>query len=76
MVSGLLELTQRGLLLKYVVASLFRVTWGYTLALALGLPSGLLLGWHRRGELNGGPADLAEGQPSGADVTAGARPLA
>ncbi len=49
-VSGLLELTQRGLLLKYVVASLFRVTWGYVLAVALALPAGLLLGWYRRGE--------------------------
>ena len=29
---GLADLARRGLLLKYVVASLFRVTWGYLLA--------------------------------------------
>ncbi len=47
---GLWELWQRGLLLKYVVASLFRVTWGYLLAVVLAIPAGLLLGWYRRAE--------------------------
>ena len=47
---GIAELAQKGLLLKYVVASLFRVTWGYLLAVATAVPLGLLLGWHRRGE--------------------------
>src|SRR5579862_1131572 len=42
------ELARRGLLLKYVVASLFRVTWGFLLAVVAGIPFGLLLGWHRR----------------------------
>jgi NitT/TauT family transport system permease protein len=46
---GLGELLSRGLLAKYVVASLFRVTWGYLLAVVTAIPLGLLLGWHRRG---------------------------
>jgi NitT/TauT family transport system permease protein len=45
---GIIELAQKGLLLKYVVASLFRVTWGFTLAVAVGVPFGLLLGWYVR----------------------------
>ncbi len=49
--SGLLELTTHGLLLKYVVASLFRVTWGFVTAAALAIPIGLAIGWHRRLEL-------------------------
>lgn len=48
---GLVELLRRGLLVKYVVASLFRVTWGYTAAVAMAVPIGLLLGWYRRGEM-------------------------
>ena len=40
----------RGLLAKYVVASLYRVTWGYLLAVVTAIPLGLLLGWYRRGE--------------------------
>ena|GEM_PF-3540514 len=42
--NGLLELLRRGLLAKYVVASLFRVTWGYSLAVVTAIPLGLLLG--------------------------------
>jgi NitT/TauT family transport system permease protein len=45
---GLLELIQKGLLLKYIVASLFRVTWGFVLAVLVGVPFGLLLGWYGR----------------------------
>jgi NitT/TauT family transport system permease protein len=45
---GLLELLEKGLLFKYIVASLFRVTWGFTLATLLGVPFGLLLGWYGR----------------------------
>lgn len=48
---GLGELLQRGLLVKYVVASLYRVTWGYLLAVLTAVPFGLFLGWYRRGEL-------------------------
>jgi len=47
-VLGLAELANKGLLVKYVVASLFRVTWGYLSALVLAIPVGLFLGWHRR----------------------------
>ena len=46
-VRGLAELVQKGLLLKYVVASLFRVTFGFGLAVLLGVPLGLILGWFR-----------------------------
>ena len=49
--AGIAELAQRGLLLKYVVASLFRVTWGYIAAAALGIPLGLAIGWHKRAEM-------------------------
>ena len=45
---GLIELMQKGLLVKYVVASLFRVTWGFTLAILVGVPVGLVLGWYGR----------------------------
>ncbi len=47
---GIAELARNGLLLRYEVASLFRVTWGYLLAVVLGIPFGLFLGWYRRGE--------------------------
>ena len=42
---GLSELACQGLLLKYIVASLFRVSWGFALAVLVGVPLGLLLGW-------------------------------
>jgi NitT/TauT family transport system permease protein len=45
--AGLKELVEKGLLLKYVIASLFRVTWGFGLAVLVGVPLGLLLGWWR-----------------------------
>lgn len=48
---GILDLVQHGLLLKYVVASLFRVTWGFGLAALVAIPLGLMLGWYRRGEM-------------------------
>ena len=48
---GIVELARKGLLLKYVVASLFRVTWGFLLAVVTAIPFGLLLGWHRRAEM-------------------------
>ena len=37
-VRGIVELAEKGLLLKYIVASLFRVTWGFTLALFSAFP--------------------------------------
>lgn len=45
---GIIELAERGLLAKYVVASLFRVTWGFGCAVLIGVPLGLLLGWFER----------------------------
>ena len=50
-VGGIGDLVQHGLLLKYVVASLFRVTWGYVLAVVLAIPLGLAIGWSRRAEM-------------------------
>ncbi len=44
---GILELVEKGLLLKYIVASLFRVSWGFMLAVIVGVPLGLVLGWFR-----------------------------
>ena len=48
---GVLYLIQHKLLLKYIVASLFRVTWGFTLAVVLAVPLGLAIGWYRRAEM-------------------------
>jgi len=45
---GIVELIQKGLLLKYMAASLFRVTWGFALAVLVGVPFGLVLGWYAR----------------------------
>lgn len=47
---GIGELTARGLLVKYVVASLFRVTWGYLLALAFAVPFGIAVGMSPRAQ--------------------------
>lgn len=44
---GIQELFNKGLLLKYIVASLFRVSWGFFLAVLVGVPLGLALGWFR-----------------------------
>jgi len=43
---GIIELIQKGLLLKYIAASLFRVSWGFALAVIVGVPAGLALGWY------------------------------
>lgn len=55
-VAGTVELFEKGVLLKYVVASLFRVTIGYLLAVAVGIPAGLLLGWFAPARLAFNPA--------------------
>lgn len=44
---GIRELIEKGLLTKYIVASLFRVSWGFMLAVFVGVPLGLVLGWFR-----------------------------
>jgi len=49
------ELARSGALLRHLVASLFRVTWGYLPAVALALPTGIWLGTRRRGEMAVGP---------------------
>jgi NitT/TauT family transport system permease protein len=49
-IAAIVELAQKGLLVRYVVASLFRVTWGYLAALLIAVPLGVLLGLWRRGE--------------------------
>ncbi len=43
-VTGMVELARQGLLLKHIVASLFRVTCGYLLAVSLAIPVGALMG--------------------------------
>jgi len=48
---GIGELLHHGLLLKYVTASLFRVTWGFFLAAVTAIPLGLTIGWYQRAEM-------------------------
>jgi NitT/TauT family transport system permease protein len=43
---GLRELARRGVLGEYVRDSLFRVGAGYSIALVLGIPLGMALGWY------------------------------
>ncbi len=43
---GLAELIRNGLFFSYLKDSLFRVGAGYLLAVGLGIPAGLLLGWY------------------------------
>jgi NitT/TauT family transport system permease protein len=45
---GIGELAARGVLLKYIVASLFRVTWGYLLAVVVAIPFGVAVGMSAR----------------------------
>ncbi len=47
---ALVELAVSGRMIRYVVASLFRVTWGFVLAAILAIPIGLTLGLYRRAE--------------------------
>lgn len=54
--AGILELAEKGVLFKYVVASLFRVTTGYLLAVFIGIPLGLTMGWFTRFRLAFNPA--------------------
>lgn len=55
-VSGTVELVQKGVLVKYIVASLFRVSAGYLLAVFVGIPLGLLMGWFGRARMAFNPA--------------------
>lgn len=45
-VRGTLQLIERGVLWRYISDSLRRVAIGYLLAVATGIPTGLLLGWY------------------------------
>jgi NitT/TauT family transport system permease protein len=54
-VRALGELVETGRLIRYAIASLFRVTWGFALAVVVGIPLGLSLGWFRRGGATVGP---------------------
>ncbi len=46
--TGLIELIRQGVLFKYIVASLFRVSVGFLLAVVVGIPIGLMLGCFAR----------------------------
>jgi NitT/TauT family transport system permease protein len=50
-VGGIADLLRHGLLVKYITASLFRVTWGFVAAAVLSIPLGLTIGWYRRAEM-------------------------
>ena len=54
--AGTWELAEKGVLFKYVVASLFRVATGYLLAVFVGIPLGLLMGWFARVRMALNPA--------------------
>jgi len=45
------ELIANGTLLQHTVASLFRVTVGFYLAVLLGIPLGMILGWWKGGQM-------------------------
>lgn len=45
--AGLGELAGKGVLLRYIGDSLYRVAGGYLLALVVGVPLGLWMGWNR-----------------------------
>ena len=55
-VSGTVELVEKGVLIKYIVASLFRVSAGFLLAVFVGIPLGLLMGWFGRARMAFNPA--------------------
>ena len=44
-VAGVVALAADGLLFKYILASLYRVTIGFCLAALVGIPAGLAFGW-------------------------------
>jgi NitT/TauT family transport system permease protein len=54
--AGTWELAKQGVLFKYIVASLFRVATGYLLAVFIGIPLGLLMGWFTRFRMALNPA--------------------
>jgi NitT/TauT family transport system permease protein len=47
-VTAMGELAEKGLLLRYTISSLYRVTWAFCGAVLVGVPLGLLMGWSTR----------------------------
>ncbi len=45
-VQAIIETERRGILWKAIVASVYRVGWGFFLAAAIGIPLGVALGWY------------------------------
>ncbi len=45
---GLIDVARQGLLWKNIVASVFRVAWGFSLAALIGIPLGMAFGWFPR----------------------------
>ncbi len=45
-VQGLSELANTGMLWRYIMASLLRVCWSFLMAVLIGVPLGLLIGWY------------------------------
>jgi NitT/TauT family transport system permease protein len=54
-VTGTLEIAREGLLHRYIISSLFRVTWGFFLAALVGIPFGLIIGWWPAGQAIANP---------------------
>ena len=54
-IKALGELLRHGVLIKYIVASMFRVSWGFALAALLAIPLGLAVGYYPRAEMAVGP---------------------
>ncbi len=50
-VRGMAELWTQGVLLDHILSSLSRYAAGYALAVVLGIPTGLIIGWYRRLEV-------------------------
>jgi len=50
-IAGGVELATKGVLHKYIISSLFRVIWSFLLAVLVGVPFGLCLGWSARAAL-------------------------
>lgn len=47
-IDGLVSVASQGVLWKNIVASVFRVAWGFCLAAAIGIPLGVAFGWYPR----------------------------
>lgn len=52
---GLGEVASKGVLWENIVASLFRVAWGFCLAVFVGIPLGIVFGWYGKIKLTFNP---------------------